>query len=612
MAIKPVRKIQPSVTWGGGGCYGKGAGAIYPGKGCMGKGQAAMWGPMMAWGPPAWDGYDAPFAAAWGGKGGGAAIQPAMALGGVGVHWLALGEESANLPGMPLEAPAVVHAKGQEVFSYASNMLWDLVGELEGQVEIVDDAEWQQFPEVIQAIREAGAEENCIAVAACSSQAKWGVGMAGGWKHREAAAKVALCVAIAAEHPQVQGFLKNYPMMRPLLNGTAVAAAPPIMAMKASPFGFGAAASGAKSKKQKASAPPPEVEESMPEVTFVALTEESSITEQGFPQEAPAIQYDKTQSIFGSGHYILSELVGEITEEVSFVHDTDWDQLPEVAAALKAQGVGEECYCVASCEKLTKWAIGMAPGWKHRESAAKLALAVACVTPEGPSRTLAMSHPDFVQLLQGIGVEVDETTAAAPPPAKKAKKGKKATQNDLGGEMEAQEEFDPAAPPEEDAPLADGGLQTLPKEQPFWLRMEDPPAILVDGMPAESLLVVEGTGRKELYQTVDQFLLGFVGDVSTDIECVDDPDWSQFPEIAAVLEGYAIQDECLQVAICAQCGMWAAGIGRKWKQRNAAAKVALATLLAVKTAEAGEAVDCSEFPALGEFIEQATAAALSG
>lgn len=606
---KPKAKATAKVAQGkgavGGGACGPGGmwGADYGMPAMWGKGFGkgpAMWGPMAMWGADYGADYMAmfdPYGTGGGcagfGKAGGKA--GGCAAPSVPVHWLALAAESENLPGMPLEAPVLTYEKGKDVFSNSSNMLYDLVGDIESKVEIVHDAECAQFPEVAEAIKEAGVEENCIAIAACAEQGKWAVGLAGGWKPRESAAKAALCIALAADHPQAGGFLRNFPEMRPLLQGTAAASAPALPALPSGGGGGG--------KKQKAAVEPTDA---LPTVVMVSLDQDSTITQQGFPAEAPAIAYDKSQYIFQSGHHVLGDILGDISENVSFLHDADWDQLPEVGEALKAQGITDQCYVVASCESQGKWAIGMASGWKHRETAAKLALAVAIAQSEPPSPGIANTYPEFMSLLQSTGMDVEVPKAALQPPAKKAKKAKAKAKagHDLGGETE----FDPEAAAE-DTPLADGGLQVLPKEQPFWLRMEAPPAILVDGMPSETLLVVEGTARRQLYSTVDKFLSGFVADVATDIECVDDPDWTQFPEIAAALEGYAVQDDCLQVAICAQCAMWAAGVGRKWKGRNQAAKVALATLLAVRTAEGGEAVDCSEFPAFATFIEQAQAEA---
>merc|ERR1711972_65638 len=46
--------------------------------------------------------------------------------------------------------------------------------------------------------KNAEGEDHPICVAICPSQQKWAVGAAGNWKKREQAARLALCVALAA------------------------------------------------------------------------------------------------------------------------------------------------------------------------------------------------------------------------------------------------------------------------------------------------------------------------------------------------------------------------------------------------------------------------------
>jgi len=135
--------------------------------------------------------------------------------------------------------------------------------------------------------------------------------------------------------------------------------------------------------------------------------------------------------------------------------------------------------------------------------------------------------------------------------------------------------------------------------------------MLIETMPAETLMLIsaEEGSRKGLYAHVDKILAQFVS--KEDIEYVDDPDWVQFPEVASALTeaGYNIKDHCLNVAVCGVASVWAAATGNKWKSRNAAAKVALATMLALRAADSGEAPDTSSFPEFEAFIEEAASIA---
>jgi hypothetical protein len=364
-------------------------------------------------------------------------------------------------------------------------------------------------------------------------------------------------------------------------------------------------AAPAKSKKSKAkdyeeAESTPTTTNPTPVVHMVTLQEESTLTAEGLPGEAPALEYNKASYAFSEAHHCLSELVEDISSEVVFTHDAEGTEFPEVNAAIRETTGTTWCYCIASCAKFNKWGIGLAGGWKQREVAAKLALAVAICAEGGPNLdSLAASYPDFGQMCANAGfvpsggfVPVAKEEA---PVKKKRKTVSKAQEADLA-EM--------------------GGLggvvgkPALPKNAPFWLNLAAPPAVLIDGMPSETLMLFgEDGSRRALFNHVDKFLAEFVESVETDIEFVDDPSWENFPEVAAALEEYAIDSECLHIAVCGSAGVWAAGVGSKWKTRNVAAKVAIGTVLALRLADSGTGPDMTAFPEFSKFIEEAAALA---
>merc|ERR1719464_2023218 len=78
-------------------------------------------------------------------------------------------------------------------------------------VTIVHDADWQQFPEVGEALKQMSGEENCFAVATCPARGRWAIGVASGWKGRECATKLAISLALLADQPMRADLARSYP-----------------------------------------------------------------------------------------------------------------------------------------------------------------------------------------------------------------------------------------------------------------------------------------------------------------------------------------------------------------------------------------------------------------
>lgn len=575
----------------GGGCaFGKGA--------MKGFGMPAFGG----FGPPpgfgGFGGFGGPpgFAGRASGYGTAGSPQPRAAPvkaqpSGPTVTWINLTEESTlTAEGYPAEAPVLQYEKGVAVFQSTSYIVYDLLGDDKEKVELVHDPEWTVFPEVGGAMKEAGLEENCICVA--KAEGRWAIGAGGNWKHRENAAKLALCVALSCDSPKLDSILRTHSDFAAMLEKAGLAEAPPP-----------SAAPVAKSKKSKAKDyDEPEAESNpTPVVHIVTLSEESTITAEGLPGEAPALCHNKASFAFSEAHNCLSELVGDIASEVVFTHDADGDKFPEVDKAIRESLGTQWCFCIASCASVGKWGLGLAGGWKQREVAAKLALAVAICADGGPNLdSMAAQYPEFGQMCANAGFVPSGgfvPAAREEPPAKK--KQKKAAVKEDSGELAEMGGLGGSF---------DVGKPSLPKNAPFWLNLPAAPAVLIDGMPAETLMLFGEDGqRKALYSHVDKFLSEFVESIETDIEFVDDPNWENFPEVAAAMEEYKLEDACLHIAVCGSAGVWAAGVGRKWKTRNQAAKVALATVLALRLADTGTGPDMTAFPEFSKFIEEAAA-----
>jgi len=443
-----------SAISGGKGNYGYGKGGKYG----MGGGYSE-WGPPMFggmpmygggkdwWGGPGVEqGWGAPGPAAWGpGKNGGGKSKswgnawdasPAPDL-NPALHWLEIGPDSSIVQsGMPGTAPALQYEKSMSVFMSATRMLSDLVGDVADTVTIEHDADWVKFPEVGEAFKFASGEENCFAVASCPEHGVWGAGFGNGWKGQEAAAKVALCVALATGTEFEAALSETYPEFRALISGKGKAkgggAGDKGYASSMSSGKGGYADKGRSGKAclkteahprvapmedsfaPKENSSPGIVNPTLPEVHFITIQGQSTITELGFAPDAPACTHSKAfQEVYSSAHHVIHSLTDGAPLE--FHHDTDYDVFPEVIDALKRAGVEENCFCVASCPPLGKWAVGLGSGWKTRESAGKLALAVSIAEVSTKLEETVGFYPDFGSLLASAGVSA--------PAAKKRKVG---------------------------------------------------------------------------------------------------------------------------------------------------------------------------------------------
>lgn len=329
------------------------------------------------------------------------------------------------------DAPAVVFQKGQSALSSASYLLSEL-GIDTSMIQFDHDPDCNMYPEVLEAVKWAGGEENCVCVAKLPSQSKWAVGLAGSWKGRESAAKLAMVVAITAGTPQLYALGQQYPEFMQMCIHNGIVEDPTMswmgkgmmggggmMAMMKGMKGGGGSGGGTKKKawsnQQADWSGGGGVGGPTPPVYYMTLTQDGPITQGGYPAEATAIAHDKQfQDCFSSSGDILYKLVGEMYDSIEFKHDTEWDQFPEVGAAMTAAGAEENCFCVALLPEMQKWAVGIAGGKKPRESAARLALAVAIAMEHGPGE--AADYPELATLCEAAAA-----AASGAPPAKKRK-----------------------------------------------------------------------------------------------------------------------------------------------------------------------------------------------
>mmetsp|Transcript_76988 Transcript_76988/g.214011 ORF Transcript_76988/g.214011 Transcript_76988/m.214011 type:complete len:423 (-) Transcript_76988:104-1372(-) len=283
--------------------------------------------------------------------------------------WITLGDREAasELGDLPPRAPVVVYDPlFEELLASAHYILSELVAPLDVSEDVVmrlaewsDAGGWMVFPRVGEALARHQVESYGFCVAACRSKVKWGVGSAGrrfNDKKRELSAKLALAVALASHSVRLMKVVDEYPGFAQLC-------------------GIGA---------------PLVLQPSLPITWLDVGPGASKLTELGLPREGPFAFYDDLPEKMArlAPTLIKNSLGGKVDGGVSYHHDPRYKgedagtyMYPEVAKALKKAGREEDAYCIAVCQARGKWAVGLATGWKRRETAARVAL-VATLAPE--------------------------------------------------------------------------------------------------------------------------------------------------------------------------------------------------------------------------------------
>jgi len=348
------------------------------------------------------------------------------------VLWLYV-DEDTQLPqeGLTPEAPALVFSKAHSIFNMSPVILKDLVPNKD-EVEIADDPDWEKYPEVAEALKQAGGDENALALALCPAQGKWAVGIGGAARTRELAAKLGLCLAIARDSDQLNEMALRHPDFGALCSTAGVVKRPSVpprpsaakdfgdeglvgdeefFSPTAAPQDDGVGPSGGEDRLSEAL---------LPSAHWLTLPAETKFLHEGnLPEVGLAVAFEEAlqEKLYKNAPSMLSELLGgDVLGQVSLHHDPDWEVFPEIGEALRVAGA-EETYCVALCAMRGKWAVGLGASWKQRESAARLAL--AAVLAEGTELLdgLMAQYTEFGALCEVVGI-------AAEPEWKRHKGGK--------------------------------------------------------------------------------------------------------------------------------------------------------------------------------------------
>lgn len=326
-------------------------------------------------------------------------------------------------------------------------------------------------------------------------------------------------------------------------------------------------------------------------VKWITLPGDGHFVQMGMPELAPTVfHHPGIQTLLSSGQHILADLGMETAEAIMLTHDADWVVYPEVGEAIKAAGGQEQPYCIAECSAKAIWAVGAGSKWKSREQAARLAMCIALAANIEDFEAIAKAQPEFTAFCEALGISTGTQLPGGgmlPP----APLGVKAQASGVKIEQHS-------------------GLE-MPGDALFWITLGSDEAVQppLDNLLLESVVLRnDGTTRSDLYYKADAAIALVIGELASEVQYFDDPNWDQFPQVGQHTKRVTGKEECLTLAVCQAAGVWAVGAGRKGKNRMTAAKVAMAASLALQTNDMGQDMDYTELPALKELVEEARAA----
>eukprot|EP00405_Crypthecodinium_cohnii_P017112 CAMPEP_0206452302 /NCGR_PEP_ID=MMETSP0324_2-20121206/19868_1 /ASSEMBLY_ACC=CAM_ASM_000836 /TAXON_ID=2866 /ORGANISM="Crypthecodinium cohnii, Strain Seligo" /LENGTH=526 /DNA_ID=CAMNT_0053922373 /DNA_START=97 /DNA_END=1677 /DNA_ORIENTATION=- len=343
-------------------------------------------------------------------------------------RWIRLqGDSALVVNGLPDSGTAIFQAPCvQHLLSCSVDILTDL-GIDNGSLTFTHDQDGSSWPDVAEVLKEEeGKEDVQFCVVECPDVGLWAAGVSSVWKKREQAARLALCVGIAAMSAEFENLQTSQPDFVAYCQAVGIETGIPEVVAKEQPpakrgaaaaalapqhGGKGAGANSAAVPKKRAkfgagpnnaaaggagAAPADPAAELRDKPFWIKLNADEDLPEvlEGMPPEALVLStqtcarkglYDKATDLLEN---LLSEGVADITEH----DDPNWEQFPIVGAVIKEKMGTEECLSIMLCPQLNCWAVGVGMKAQMRKQAAKAALAI----------TAALQHVEF-------GQEVDYT-----------------------------------------------------------------------------------------------------------------------------------------------------------------------------------------------------------
>jgi hypothetical protein len=303
--------------------------------------------------------------------------------------------------GGPSEVPAIEYDKTVDVFQSASNILSEVIPEFKDSCSFEFDGDWNIYPEVGEAWKVVGKDDTCYMVAQCPEMNKWAVGLAGGTKNAEKAAKLALAVAVMADSPpKLKSMCTTYPDFGDFCKSAGLIA------------GAGKAKYDPEDAADTSWGAP-----TLPEVFYLDADSVPKIKELGLSGEGPTLEWAKdVKKYFDDADAMLKELTGGNQDvDVKIEHDADWTEYPEVGPMIQKEIGKEVAYAIGTVASAAVFGVGASTNWKGREASTKMALCIAILQKDQEKLE------EFSKKFPAFGKLAKSNKLAEGPAAKKAK-----------------------------------------------------------------------------------------------------------------------------------------------------------------------------------------------
>lgn len=278
--------------------------------------------------------------------------------------------------------------------------------------------------------------------------------------------------------------------------------------------------------------------------------EKDALVGSGMPTRVPVVPYDRDKKVFQRARSILQNLIDDQEwEAVTVEHDEDLTLFPHIVDALNT-ATGEAIqYCIARHVKLGRWAVGTGYNIKGRENAAKVALAVSIAQEAGKMEKTALDEGDFATFCVQAGLLTQDQ-------------------------------------------LPEGSKGTGAVQWPLYTISLKPPSageaasVLTESknLPATAPAVYYHKDWHDCFAAAHLMLIDLVGDDAQKVEYTHDFkdnifDATVFPEVRQAIADARGHDECICVATLQECNVWGVGLAAGQRNREMAAKIALALAL---------------------------------
>ncbi|CAL1144788.1 unnamed protein product [Cladocopium goreaui] len=540
-----------------------------------------------------------------------------------GKSWISVPEESELVQqGYANTAPIVQHAaEYQELLSDSHDILYTLADSMAEEITFQHDHDWTLFPEVGHAAKGLGYEEWAFCLAICPSQSVWAVGMAGQQKKRLQAARLAMSVALAAMHNTTDKKLRDSATRSPAfisfckIADINVEDSVPHPALAPSQRHTGRAGHAGDEDHEGH-----EGHEGHDDWKWNKKSQPKEWNKEswswGDNENRSDWQWKDWKDWKDSNHQ--DEGAYEADPENGEAEEEPFDETTEAQKISAFQEEAEEIEEWKEAEEPPEGPPEEPPEEPAEEPAKEPAEEATEEPAEEPAEELEEFQVEPEELVRPEEPEADAEEAEPQHEKREETEGLQEEFEEVLAEaleagQDAMEDALEEEPEEVKPPPPKRQRQARPeplkRDAPHWIYLEQMPGELQDFGSETLVLASDGARKGDMYSQAEKALNIMIGDLASEVQCHDDPNWKKFPEVGAELKLLAEKKECFTVVISPTRCLWGVGVSMKRPVRQQAAMLALAVQVALQTKEMGEEIpDLSATKAVADFLEGAQAA----